>query len=447
MAGGTFDKTVGKIVPGTYINFEDSDTSVVSGGTRGTVYMPLANTDYGPAGVYISISAGSVDAAKQYLGYSIYDDDPANNMLLIREAFKNASTVIVYICTEGSAAATGSGGGLSATAKYKGARGNDLSYTVEENPLGGYDVTIYLDGSKMELFEGVESADDIESAYVTFTADGDLEEVAGVTLTGGTTATSTNADISAFLEAADGVRFNTMCFPFEDSTLCSACKTKIKYMRDSMGRGVQAVVPNFAADYEGIINVTNSYALEDGDLTTAQATAFVAGATAGAGNTASNTYITVDGATGVVGLKNYEETVSAVQSGEFFFAVSEAGNVIMYYDINSLVTFTTTKGQDYRKNRTIRVLDTFAESLQLNFPPNKYDNDADGWEIMEGIGKSILKAYGPRSGGGTGAITNIDYDSDFKVDQELSTGDETFIDVGIQPVDSAEKLYFTVKTR
>ena len=43
--------------------------------------------------------------------------------------------------------------------------------------------------------------------------------------------------------------------------------------------------------------------------------------------------------------------------------------------------------------------------------------------------------------------TNVDYDSDFKVDREASYDDMTYFDVGIQAVDSAEKLYFTIHTR
>lgn len=448
MAGGTFDKTVGKVRPGTYINFEDSAIDVINGSERGTTLIPLANTDYGPAGSFISISADSVDSARAYLGYSVYDTDPNNNMLLIREAFKGASTVIVYICSEGTKAATGTGGGLSATAKYKGARGNKLSYNVLENPLGGFDVEVYLDGSKMEVFEGITSASDLaDSQYIVFTESGELAEIAGVTFKNGTSGATKNEEITAFLDAADAVKWNTMVFPFSDETLHAALKTKIKYMREKMGRGVQAVAPQFNADYEGIINVTNSYAIGENELTIPQATAYVAGITAGASNVQSNTYKQVDGATGVVGLKSHEAAVAAINNGELFFSASESGTVVVEYDINSFKTFTSNKGKNYRKNRIIRVFDSFAESLQLNFPPNKFDNDPDGWDIMEGIGRTILKQFGPRSDGGVGAIKNIDYDNDFKVDRELSSGDETYFNVGLEPVDSAEKIYFTISTR
>ena len=307
---------------------------------------------------------------------------------------------------------------------------------------------IYLDGSKVEFFEGVTEVSKLSgSEYITFEGE-TLSAVAGTTLTGGADPDeAANADIAAFLDAIEGVRWNTMAFPLATPELQTALKTRIKYMRETIGRGVQAVAPDFAGDYEGIINLTNSYSTGDKRLTTAQATAYVAGATASATATQSNTAVPVSGAVEVVNPKTHEEAETAIKAGEYFFSVSDAGEVVSEYDINSLVTLPKGKDKTYRKNRVIRVMDSFAESLQLNFPPNKFDNNSEGWDIMEGLGAAILKQYGPTADGGMGAIKNVDYSADFLVDRELSNGDETFFNVGLEPTDSAEKLYFTVKTR
>ena len=122
--------------------------------------------------------------------------------------------------------------------------------------------------------------------------------------------------------------------------------------------------------------------------------------------------------------------------------MSEEGKVIVEYDINSLVTFTLKKTKDYRKNRVMRVYDTFAEWCTLNFPSNKYDNSPDGWDTMEGIGRSGLQQFLD-----AGAIKSVDKDNDFLVDREASDGDETYFIVGLKSVDSAEKMFFTIKTR
>ena len=122
--------------------------------------------------------------------------------------------------------------------------------------------------------------------------------------------------------------------------------------------------------------------------------------------------------------------------------VNDDNKIVVEYDINSLITFADKKDKSYRKNRIIRVFDTFQEAVQLNFPPNKFDNNSNGWEIMEGIGKTILRQFED-----AGAIKNVSYDEDFLVDRETSINDETYFNIGLQAVDSAEKLYFTITTR
>lgn len=444
MAGGKFDRLAGKTRPGTYINFESTRQDTIGISERGIVLIPLIKHNYGPAKELITLTAAAPDAAYDKLGYSIYDNDPNGQMVLIREAFKNAATVIVYIVAEGEKAA-GTGGGLTAKAAYGGTRGNTLSYAVITNPVGGFDVEVYLDGNIVNKYEAITTAAQLveqNDKYITFTGSGALTAVAGVKLTGGTDKTATNADITAFLDAAEGVKFNTMAFPVSESTLKTACKTKIKYLRENVGKGVKAAIADFVADYEGIINVTNSVKVGDTALTNEQATAWVAGTDAGASNTKSNTYTAYEGATEIVGVKTNEQAIAAIKNGEFFFSYSEAGSVVVEYDINSLTTFKDGKDKTYSKNRVLRVFDTFAESIQLNFPPNKYDNAPEGWDVMEGIGRTLLKQFEE-----AGAIKNVDYDNDFTVDRGKSTGDETYFNIGLEPVDSAEKLYFTIATR
>lgn len=445
MAGGTFDKLAGKVRPGTYINFVSTKHDTLGISERGTVVIPLPNHTWGPSGEFIELTAAAPDAEIVKLGYSIYDSDTNRQMLLIREAFKKAAKVYVYRVNSGTQA-TKTSGDLTATAKYGGTRGNALSVAVVANTVAGFDVSVYLDGNRVSNYEGLTTIAQLiaqNDPYITFTGEGNLVAVAGVSLTGGTDVAMTNTNVTDFLDALERIKFNTVAFPITTAELQSAAKTKIKYIRDSVGKGVQIVMPDTAAnDYEGVINVTNSVKVNDVTLTDAEACAWVAAATAAAGNTISNTYVAYEGATEVVNPKSHEQAVAAINNGEFFFSVSEAGAVVVEYDINTLITFANGKDKSYRKNRVIRVFDSFAESLQLNFPPNKYDNAALGWDIMEGIGRTILKQFAD-----AGAITEVDYDNDFLVDRSLSQGDETYFNVGLKPVDSAEKLYFTIATR
>lgn len=446
MAGGTFDKLAGKTRPGTYINFESTRQDTVGNSERGIVLLPLIGHDFGPAKEFITLLASAPDAAHVKLGYSVYDEDN-ERMLLIREAFKCAAKVIVYI-TESGEKATGTSAPLTVTSKYGGTRGNSIRYSVVANPVGGFDVSVYLDTDAVSVYEGVSTVEELiaaasEDELVTFSGSGNLVAVAGVTLSGGTNVVSSNGDVSAFIDKIEAVKFNTLCFPVTEAALQTAAKTKIKYMRESMGKGVQVVLPDMVTpDYEGVINVTNSVVVDGVALTHAQACAFVAGATAAASCVTSNTYLVYSGATDIVDPKSNEEANDAINKGELFFSFSEEGNVVIEYDINSLISFAKPKDKTYRKNRVIRVFDAFQETVQLNFPPNKYDNGPTGWEVMKGIGKTILKLYED-----LGAIKNVDYDNDFLIDTSLSSGDETYFNVGLEPVDAAEKLYFTIKTR
>lgn len=447
MAGGKFDKLAGKVRPGTYMNFESTRSDTVGTSERGTVIIPLLKPSYGPAGSYIELTNAGPDAAYAKLGYSVYDSDPNRQMLLIREAFKNASKVLVYIPKEGTKAVAKNGlePNLTATAKHGGTRGNALTVTVAANPVGGFDVTVSLAGNTVAYYEGLSTVDDLiaqDCEYVTFTGSGALAAIAAMNLTGGTDATAQNDDLTTFMDTWEKVKFNTVAMPVTDSSMKAAIKTKIKYLRESMGRGVQAVVPDFPADYEGIISIKNGYAIDDDKLSAAEATAWVAGASAGASYVESLTYDAVDGATDLVDALTHEEYVDAINKGHFAFSISEENKVIVEYDINSLTSFKQPKDETYRKNRVVRVMDTFQESIQLNFPPNKYANDSDGWDIMEGVGKSILKQFAE-----AGAITDVDYDNDFLVDRDASYGDKTYFNVNLKPVDSAEKLFFTTHTR
>ena len=452
MAGGNFDINVSKTRPGIYVNTKSKKQQKPNSPKRGIAVVPLIGYDWGPNGEFVKLSVDSPDASISKLGRSIYDDN--DFMLLIKEIFKNATTCYVYIVNPGIAAKATTEGGLVITAAYSGTRGNSIKISSIANVNGGFDLTVYLGNEAVEIYEGIETVADLISAsmkqYVTFSASDAsivLTEFASTALTGGTNATTENSMVTKFLDKTENIKWHTLCFPVTEKELQTACITKIKFLRTNVGKWVQAVLPDCDSDYEGIINLTNSINLDDGtesgkQLTVAQACAWVTGVTAAASKTESNTYVNYEGAFRVVGEKTNEEAVLAIRNGEFFFSLSEENKVGVEYDINSLHTFTTEKTSDYSKNRIIRVYDSFAEDLALTFPPNKFDNSESGWLVMEGLGRGLIQQYADE-----GAIQNVDLDKDFYVDQSRSSGDQTYFNVGLQAVDSAEKLYFSVSTR
>ena len=215
MAGGTFSKLSGKTRPGTYINFESERQVTIPISERGTMLIPLIDHPYGPEGEFITIENASPDAHRAELGWSIYENENIN-MVRIKEAFKNAKTVIVYIPRQGAKASAASET-LSATAQYGGARGNALSFAVVANPLGGFDVTKYLGTEELETVEGVETVEALIAAdsgqWITFTGTGNLAATAKTQLSGGATGSAVVADYTKFFDAAEARAWNTMAFP------------------------------------------------------------------------------------------------------------------------------------------------------------------------------------------------------------------------------------------
>lgn len=450
MTSGRFDKNVGRVRPGTYINVDSNTKPTVSFGKRGNVMIPLAN-NWGPDATILVLKADNITEHEAELG------DSVGNIVLLNEAFKGASTVVVYNFCKGTKAtkiitlveASGDDPAvtLTATAKYNGTRGNDLKVKCVANVDDTFTVTIYLGTLTVEEFEGlttIKTLKDAGSKYIDFTGTdaASLVAFASASLENGTTTAPQNADVTAMLDAAENEDVSCLAFPFTDASLKAAAVSKARFLRDSAGKTFQVVVCDYAsANYEGVINVTNSYRRTDGvSLTHAEATAYVAAITAAASETVSNTYKVVPDVDLVVDKKTNEQAEAALLAGEFFFT-QDKQTVIVEQDINSLHTFTPTRSKSYSKNKVIRVYDAVSDAIRATFPPNKFPNSPLGWDLMDGLCQTILQYYLDED-----AIKDVDIANDLKVNRGESSGDSVFFDARIHAVDAAEKLYFTILT-
>lgn len=251
-------------------------------------------------------------------------------------------------------------------------------------------------------------------------------------------------DVTAALAALRTASFNTLCYPYDgDDEVANktAIAAWIKAMRDDEGVKCQAVLANHAADSEGIINVAQGLMMSGGtELTVAEVTAWVAGATAGATITTSNTGMKYEGAIDVKPRMTKSEMETAIKAGKFVFKVDTAQNVTAVYDINSLTTVTVEKGKMFTKNRVIRTLDNIANDITSIFESNyvgKVSNNEDGRSIL----KAALVDYF-NSLQNMGAVQNFETD-----DVTVTAGtdsDAVVVTAAIQPVDSVEKIYITV---
>lgn len=256
--------------------------------------------------------------------------------------------------------------------------------------------------------------------------------------------THTSNDVDELLKRLKTVKFNVLCYPYDGSAETAAkaaIATWIKTMREDEGVKCQAILANHAADGEGIINVSQGIVLTGGTtLTAAETTAWVAGATAGAGITTSNTGKKYIGAIDVSPRMTKTEMEAAVKAGKFIFKVDSTQNVTVVYDINSLTSTTVEKGKMFTKNRVIRTLDNIANDITTIFESNyvgKANNNAEGRSLL----KAALVDYFTTLQN-MGAVQNFEPN-----DAMITAGtdsDAVVVEVAIQPVDSVEKIYITV---
>lgn len=253
-------------------------------------------------------------------------------------------------------------------------------------------------------------------------------------------------DVEDALEALRTETFDVLCYPYHDEegtydTIKSDIQTWVEAMRDDEGVKIQAVLANYDADSEAIINVTQGVKLADEtELTPAQTTAWVAGITAGARINQSNTGRKYVGAVDVAPRMTKSEMEAAVQNGEFIFKVDSAQNVTAVYDINSLTTIAPEKGKQFTKNRLIRTIDGINNDITTIFESNyvgKVDNNPDGRSLLRA---TLIEYFNELQR--LNAIQNFQPE-----DVTVSPGtdsDAVVIDCYIQPVDSVEKIFIAV---
>ena len=246
------------------------------------------------------------------------------------------------------------------------------------------------------------------------------------------------------LIALKTVKFDVLCYPYSAEDHYNEqgpIMTWVNSMREEEGVKIQYVTSNFGGDNEACINVMSGLILADGTtLTPEKASAWVAGATAGATVSQSNTGKIYAGAIDVVPRLSKTEMEAAIIAGKFIFKVDAAQNVTVVSDINSLITTTEAKGKQFKKNRVIRILDGINNDIVEIFESNyvgKVNNNDTGRSLLRATLVEYFNDLQRLS-----AIQNFIADDVTVV--EGSNSDAVVINCYIQPVDSVEKMYITV---
>lgn len=440
MAGGTFISQ-NKIRPGVYINFEGVAKPLSSEGSRGVVTMPLAMS-WGDTitELFSTDLADGKSLAK--IGYTIYDAEAQ----VYKEALKNCYKAIIYRVDTGGVKASASAAPLTATAKYAGIVGNRISVKVIANG-SAFDVITYVDGKQKDKQLATTVAQLVDNEWVDFSGTGNLVASSGITLTGGTNGTVSDATYTTYMNAIQSYAWNTMGIPVENDGIHADVMAFIAGLRANQGRRVQVVLYNVVgADNEGVINVAQGYATADETVSPATFVAYVAGLTAGAIVNQSNTYHVIPGAVSIVypvGVTPYTnaDIEEKLQAGQFILSTRQDGAVVVEQDINTFHTFIATKGYAFSKNRVIRVLDEINNGLSLMFEKaylGKVDNNEYGRNLFKADAIQFLAKLQAMN-----AIQNFNSATDIVV-QAGEAIDSVVADIAVQPVDAIEKIYITV---
>lgn len=457
--GGGVWVTQNKILPGSYINVISAASTSAKLGERGiaAIALPLGTTSSETAGTIVRLTFRQfVNDSKELL-----PNAPESTMIALRELFCNATEVLVYDSYNGTQAATNAvvtialnGTGTTTGVEITGGTttvGTLGAETVNSAALSaGY--TLQVNGESKDWTD--DSSEVIPTSAVIVltsnstgplagTAKSDFEAITGaisVQVVDGKQQSQVNKPTPADIcKALEPYYFNTLACYTDDQTEKADYINLVKSWREDVGKKVQAVVHDaeVAPDYEGIINVVST--VSDEGAPEHALVAWVTGAEAGCAVNASVTNKIYDGEYHIVCDHTQIELEDIILAGQFAFHLVY-DDIRVLTDINSLTTVTETKGEDFKSNQTMRVIDQIANDIAYMFN-TKYigviPNDQSGrTSLWADIVKHHQELETMR------AIEN--FDSSQVVVERGNTKKSVVVTDAVIPVNAMEQLYMTL---
>lgn len=444
MAGGNWTAQ-NKVRPGVYINFKSTAQTTPAQGGRGTVAIARALSWGGDS--VMEIAAG--EDTTPYVGYPI----TSPQALFLREMFKGTNVssgpqkVLLYrLPATGGAAASAKLGstGVTATALYPGARGNDISVSIaaDVDDTSKFVVTTIVDGSVVDEQFASDASGLTANPWVTFSGTGALAATAGVSLTGGADGTTASSAYASALEALEPYAFDVLAYDGTDVTVRQSMAAFVKRLAEQDGRYSQLVTSGAQnADSPYVINTNSGVVLEDSTQLAANETVWwLAGAEAGAQYYQSLTYATYPGAVDVAVRQTDSQIGAEIAAGNVVLTL-EFGSVRIETDINTLTTYTPDMGRVFHKNTTMRVCSTLANDIYRDFSLNylgKVKNNEEGRGLFKAAILSRLKTMYDR-----GALADRPTGDDITVERGEES-DSIVITIALRIGDAVEKVYLTI---
>lgn len=181
------------------------------------------------------------------------------------------------------------------------------------------------------------------------------------------------------LKFLETVKFDYLAVPGIDTLETGDIATWVKAQRDTKEKKIKAVLPNEAADHEGIINfTTDEIETEDNIYSTSEYTGRIAGLLAGTPLTISATFAPLPEVVDVKSLTR-DELDTAIEKGEFVL-FNDGEKVKVGRGVNSLVTTGADKKDSFKKIKIVEAMDLIHEDIKRTAEDNylgKYANSYD----------------------------------------------------------------------
>ena len=240
---------------------------------------------------------------------------------------------------------------------------------------------------------------------------------------------------ATLLKQLKHVRYNYIAAPTGTTQEQQDLASYVKSERSIARKTVKAVVANVAADHESIIDFcTEEIKVPNGKdtqgrttyktYTPIEYTARIAGILAGLALDRSATYFKL---TEVESVKVYEDLTDRIDKGELHLFDEEDGEgVKIARACTSLQTFTTDKGQEFRKIKIIEGVDMVTDDIRDTFKKyyiGKYINDYDHKMLFV---SAIMVYFGQLAGNvlDNRAGNKVDIDEQFQKDYAIIKGED-----------------------
>ena len=249
-------------------------------------------------------------------------------------------------------------------------------------------------------------------------------------------------------------RWDYLAIPTIVTAQCESVATWLKTNRENNGKRSKVVLPGYAADYEGVINFSNTKIVTASKTYTgSQYTPRIAGLIAGTPLTISATYAPLSE---VIDCDRYteDENDEKVNNGEFFIWY-DGEKFKMSRAMNSLVTTTQGKLEAYQTIKSVDIMDAIYDDIKKTAQDSyigKYTNDYDNKQLLISAimgyfkeledGRLLQKDYSE-------VDINVEKVRTYQLEHGLYTKEELadMDDLAIKKLDTKKQVLLTAKIK